>query len=406
VVQQIQGESNASVTGAAGRVSSDSGSDSSVDAGATGRDTDQVTSNAAGRNAAANPDFSELRSVLENVSGMETLFQADPDFLGYAAPSGSDLVSYLRSALLNIEAATTFADDQLVDPATIDPESDDPLKLIGSLRKWFEAYQQNDESYALSGLAALENLAAQVTDSTRRLSVPAVTPSVTTNIVIAGSTPEPLLIGVQPADVKEDTQFFHPSLVMATPIGDMALKAGDFVYAIPGSQTTLFSKTVFQHNEPIPAFGIASWFNAINGNQDPFLADVLGRRLAELQELNRAVVLDEVCIVRRGSTGGLRAENFYLPLPGAVAANDGVLNRLGSVRPGDSMMFTNATRSPFVIARTLDPIRERIETKRSALKCAPPAADRLRKRSVIQRARANFQYYTRPLTKTARNIFQ
>ncbi|MCD0461294.1 hypothetical protein [Roseiconus lacunae] len=360
------------------------------------------------RNASVNLD--PLQKIFLETDSISNLFEGDPNFSPYVPPRGEGLIGYLQSALNSIDSVTTYNGRQTrLDPKTIDSMSDDVLVLIDAMRRWFSAYRSVEPVFADRALAVIADLETQVISEVNTSAAAVISPTV--NVVIAAPTPAPLLIGIRPADRSEATEYFHPALVMRTSIGDLQTKHGDLVFAVTMEETSIVDRTVFAYPQPIPAIGIADSYNAIDPTTQPYVRDALYRRQDELERQNRAILLDEVCVLRRSRSSSLAAENYYLPMVSAVPTDDVAMDALGTLRPGDVMMFTSTAKTPIVVARAIDPIRQRLENLRAESQCRSETGRQLQQNPVIAKARANFDYYTRPITQSGvaqsvKNLFR
>lgn len=344
-------------------------------------------------------NLSALKAIFEDVPNMSQLLSVDPRRRPYTPPIGNSQLSLLQNTVDRITIAVAF-NAPAFDTNQLNSNETDVRKLLDMLIFAFEASVNNNRAFAESAIKEFNRQKEIVPTTPTSLS-----PKATPTIFATAPTPMSYLIGLENRTVSGETIYFHPNLVFQSAVGDIPLRDGDFVFAVPTNQTSLASSLEFDGDYSVPVLGVSEHFNAVKTSDYKQVAQVLTLQLNELAVRKEALTNEHIGVLRRGYSGTTRPEVFYIPLRSESenGAIDG--SPSGAIRPGDEFNFTFASRSPIVYERMVAPLTEKLKAERSKL------AEQAKRRSqfpaegrLLTATSANWNYYTRPLVEGARNI--
>jgi len=326
----------------------------------------------------------------------------------YRAPIGESIVEYLQAATEGIATTLAFTSTTTVDVNMLDPKSTDRSKLIQGLQYAFQESAHNHPEFATHAIQRFNELShawsseelAVVSNAEPTMSVPDY------QTVHRSTKTIPLLVGLENARgsyLHRNTIYFHPDIVFTTAIGDIPLRDGDFVFAIRAEDTSLPRMMDVSHIWSVPVLGVSDAASAIDPIEFKNISRVVDLKIAAIQDAEQSVTMEDICILKRHSSGTVGSQSFYFPVRQSTVSHTPV--PLGTIAPGDSFLFAYASRCPLVLERMLAPAKDRLEQRqtevRANVECRSqmPAEGRY-----LSKLGAHWNYYTRPLATGAKRL--
>jgi hypothetical protein len=316
----------------------------------------------------------------------------------YAASESDEPLEYLQGTLSSLNRLIQYP-NQRMSEEWYDEDVSDWNLLLAMAEKPFAAYRDVDTELSDAVIAKLRSLKIASNTATDVQLPMAAKPSLS----ITEKRQYDVLIGLTRSKTPNETVFFHPRLVYQTAIGDVQLHDKDFVFAVRVSDTSLPQSQISVDDFMIPVTGASEEYNAVQHSTHGRLNSIL----ALVPNADRAP--DQVCILSRPLSGKLGSEVFYLPLsaentqwtPSEEFVKD------GQTRPGDSVIFAYAARSPIVYESLIAPIKASFDQKRIQLSEGSNCRPILRADGkYFSRARANWKYYSETVIRNNANLFR
>ena len=328
------------------------------------------------------------------------VFQIDGDSKeGYSASTSTDPLEYLQDTLFSLTSVVPAPNNRMTEN-WYDEDVSDWNGLIAMAEKPFEAYRDNDAEFADSAISKLRSLKIALNTSSSDVRPPMATKP---SFNVSTKRQTEVLIGLTRSKTPNATVFFHPRLVHQTAIGDVTLHDKDFVFAVRVTDTSLPQSQISSDDFMIPVTGASEEYNAVQHSTHGRLKSIL----ALVPNAERAP--DHICIISRPVSGKLGSEVFYLPLsventewtPSDEFVKD------GQARPGDSVIFAYAARSPIVYESLIAPVKASFDQKREQLvkesnrRQILPADGKY-----LSKARANWKYYSQSVVRNTTNVLR
>ena len=330
----------------------------------------------------------------------------------YSAPTETNLVDYMKTAVKGIVTTATNDPSSTTDLSKIDQSSTNRVVQLQTLRTVFEGSKRNDPEFASAGVMAFDKLIqaleSKATVLPKQVAAASSTPVQMLQGVVQNNTKQisPMLIGIEntcDSYLSRNTTYFHPDLIYKTAVGDIPLRDGDFVFAIRAEDTSLPSNLQIQHEWSVPVLGVNDEFTAIDPNSVRQIQQVFQLKRDTLQKTGDIATIEDVCVLTRHYSGSLGTQSYYLPVSDAVEGTTEIPT--GTVAPGDSFQFAHASRSPFVLARLLGPIQDRLKERQLEVKKKADCKSKLPiDGRYLSKWNANMQFYASPVVNSARSL--
>ncbi len=342
-----------------------------------------------------------LKTTFSKIDQINALFQIDP--MGprgravYRDPVGDTIQQYLQSVNDNIAFAGQKHNPSL-DFIRIQGINKSLPELIDDLEFIIDSRKSNNPEFAAEALSEIRKLKNLKTAPPQQAPVSPKPTSINTPKVKRS-----VLIGLENRIHRSETVYVDPQLVFKTAVGDIPLKDGDFVFATRTEDTSLPRNIKLDHESLVPVLGVSEEYNAVDPNEYSEIASVINLQVEELRKQEAMISSEHIGILRRQVTGSIRPEVFYIPIPNATSVESS--SQLGTVMPGDSFLFTVASRSPIVYDRLVGPLQADLIDQRRELQKKAECRQKLPfEGNYVKKASANWNYYTQPIVQSARNI--
>ena len=351
------------------------------------------------RPATAELDTTSLKPVFDEQANIEQLFNVDTDFFEYEPPVANDSENYLRFAVMQLRRAIAFS-EPAIDTERLQYDNQDSNQLLDNLIFAFEAYKQNNPQFADNAINLFRKLKTQAI-LRRSVSASNSTPSV----VRTESRYQKVLIGLVRSRDEGRTYYFHPELIFKTAIGMMDLRNGDFVFAIEAADTTLLQKYELADSFLVPVVGVSERFNSVDYADYRTLSEVYELYDRSIAERGLIASVENVAVLDRTASGVSSSEVFYIPM-GADEANVPIGKEFvekGRLRPGDSLVFTYASRSPLILRELLNSA----SSQQHNLGQRHPKLGEMKNSAVgknLSKAARDLQYYVSPITPSVKSL--
>jgi hypothetical protein len=360
--------------------------------------------------------FVKLTTSLTNPTEINTLIPVPPGRSRYQTPPSTDKDEFIKDAFRTVKAQVVLNDASSpakIDFASINLSMPSATESLDGLIAVFEAYEENNIDFAKVAVKDMRELKSllserdasgkEATQDSNPQTKAELAPPVVQQVVAMDRVS--YLVGLENSNDNIGTIYVTPQLILETAIGNSELRDGDFVFAVPTSQTTLASQTQLGFETPqVATIGLSTPYT--NAQIFSQVKEILERAQSDATQPNgKPLTLDSIAVLRREGVLNGRDETYYLPVPSIHTSKDPAFAQMGRVRPRDVFLFTEASRSPIVLARIVQPMRERIENRakdcveKTQAESRLPADGRFTAKAI-----ANFKHYTAPVSRTASSI--
>ena len=335
-----------------------------------------------------------VTDLFQDVENMSKLLAVDRRVSAYDVPIGRNLIELLQvvsSEIKDVLDATPRA-KRPITSSEIDATSFDKQTLVKQITLAIGAYQQNNPDFAAQIIRPLEILEGASTTIT---STSLVNEPVANRTLKQVTVDSPVMIGLTRKS-SGTTHYIHLELVESTTLGEIELRDGDFVFATKVDDTSVAQPYSTNRSFIVPAIGVTNKHNAIESQNHPKIANVISQHRNALITSGAQLTAENVAVFSRKLSGKLTSEIYYLPVS-FDASNDNAMAIAGDgqLRPGDSFLFTQASRSPLVAQairkKVVDVLEAQSEKNRVDRKPGP------RVNKAIKRAKQNAEFYAQPI---------